>query len=229
MKAGDRRRQAVNRAKWDESVPLHVASASYDVPSFLKGRNTLEKVEIHEVGSVRGKSLLHLQCHFGMDTLSWARLGANVTGVDFSPAAIRQARKLGRITGVAGRFVESNLYDVPSHGLGRFDVVYTAKGAICWLPDLDGWARVIREHLAPGGLFYLLEDHAISDLYENDGPVGDLQQVNSYFRWTPPGTVRWDLCDEAQDAPSRELLVDPPPLGGVDRAPRGRAGSAGRA
>lgn len=185
MKPGDRRRQAINLAKWDESVPLHVASPSYDVPSFLQGRNTLERLEVRELGPVRGRSLLHLQCHFGMDTLSWARLGAKVTGIDFSPAAIRQARRLARTTGLKARFVRSNLYDVPAHRLGAFDIVYTAKGAICWLPDMSAWARIIRSHLRPGGVFYLLEDHAISDLFENDGPVKDLQLVNSYFSPSP--------------------------------------------
>lgn len=187
MKAGDRRRQAVNLAKWDESVPLHVASASYDVPSFLKGRNTLERLEIKEVGSVRRKSLLHLQCHFGMDTLSWARLGARVTGIDFSPAAIRQARRLATRTGIPSRFLRSNIYDVPALSLGTFDIVYTAKGAICWLPDLAAWARIIRQHLAPGGLFYLLEDHPMSDVFGNDGPVRELVLVHRYFQ---PGALR---------------------------------------
>jgi SAM-dependent methyltransferase len=181
MRSGDRRRQAVNLAKWDESVPLHVASPSYDVPAFLAGRNTLEPIEIQEVGSVRGKSLLHLQCHFGMDTLSWARRGADVTGIDFSPAAVREARRLARATGLPGRFVRSNVYDLPSKHLGRFDVVYTAKGAICWLPDLSEWGRIIRAHLAPGGRFYLLEDHAVSDLFENDGPVRELTLAHPYF------------------------------------------------
>ncbi len=182
MRATDRRRQTVNLAKWDESVPLHVASPSYDVPGFLKGRNTLEEVEVRELGPVRGKSLLHLQCHFGMDTLSWARLGAQVTGVDFSPAAVRQARQLARRAGLPARFVRSNLYDVPAKKLGTFDVVYTAKGAICWLPDLTAWGRIIRQHLRPGGVFYFLEDTAISDLFENEGPVEDLRFVHSYFR-----------------------------------------------
>jgi SAM-dependent methyltransferase len=182
MKPGDRRRQTVNLAKWDESVPLHVASESYNVPAFLKGRESLERLELKELGPVRGRSLLHLQCHFGMDTLSWARHGAVVTGVDFSPAAVREARKLARAAGLRARFVRSNIYDLPKLALGEFDIVYTAKGAICWLPDLSEWARIVRRQLRPGGKFYLLEDHPIADAYDNERTTTELKIISPYFR-----------------------------------------------
>ena len=113
MRARDRRRMSVNRRKWDESVALHVAAPTYDVPSFLRGRSTLQPLEIREMGSVRGKSLLHLQCHFGLDTLSWARRGALVTGVDFSLPAVQAARRLARKVGLRARFIHSNVYDLP--------------------------------------------------------------------------------------------------------------------
>src|SRR5574338_242046 len=103
---------AVNRARWDESVPIHVASKGHDMDGFLRGEKSLCPVELAEVGDVRGKTLLHLQCHFGMDTLNWARLGARVTGLDFSAPAVEQARALAERIGVGdATFVQSNVYD----------------------------------------------------------------------------------------------------------------------
>lgn len=177
----------INRDKWDESVPLHVASPLYDVPSFLKGRTTLEPLEIDGVGSVRGRRLLHLQCHFGLDTLSWARLGADVTGVDFSLPAIRAARALARQAGIDARFVHSNLYDLPKTLRGTFDIVYTGKGATCWLPDIDRWAEIVAQYLSPGGRFFLLEDHPVIEVYPNGDRVEALEAKVPYFT---PGTIR---------------------------------------
>lgn len=171
----------INRRKWDESVPLHVASASYDVPSFLRGNSTLQPLEAKELGSVRGKSLLHLQCHFGLDTLSWARLGAKVTGVDFSLPAIRAAQRLARAVGIKARFLRSNVYDLPDVLDERFDIVYTAKGVICWLPDIDRWAQVVARFLKPGGRFYFLEDHPIAEVFPNDATVTRLEPKSPYF------------------------------------------------
>jgi len=164
----------VNRHKWDESVPLHVAAPSYNVPEFLRGKSTLTPLEEREMGPVRGKSLLHLQCHFGLDTLSWARRGARVTGVDYSLPAVRAARSLARRIGADARFVHSNVYDLPKALQGQFDIVYTAKGALCWLPDIDRWAAVVAHFLRPGGTFYLLEDHPVRELFENEKPTEEL-------------------------------------------------------
>jgi len=175
----------VNRAKWDESVPLHVASAMYDVPAFVRGRSTLAPLEVEELGPVRGKSLLHLQCHFGLDTLSWARRGAIVTGVDFSLPAIRAARKLARTTRVPARFVHSNVYDLPKVLDQEFDIVYTAKGAICWLPDIRLWARVVSHFLKPNGTFYLLEDHPVAEMFQNERTTRKLALELPYFRRAP--------------------------------------------
>jgi SAM-dependent methyltransferase len=181
MRTGDRRRMGVNRRKWDESVPLHVASASYDVPSFLRGRSTLLSLELAETGPVRGKSLLHLQCHFGLDTLSWAREGAQVTGVDFSPPAIRAARRLAREARIRARFIRSNVYDLPDVLDDRFDIVYTGKGALCWLPDIDRWAEVVAGFLNPGGKLFFLEDHPFVELFPNEGATAELQPKTPYF------------------------------------------------
>jgi SAM-dependent methyltransferase len=181
MKVNDRRRMVVNRRKWDESVPLHVASRVYDVPSFLQGRSTLHSVEVKEVGPVRGKSLLHLQCHFGLDTLSWARRGARVTGIDFSLPAVRAARRLARQAGIRARFIQANVYDTPDVLDERFDIVYTGKGAMCWLPDIDAWARVLSRLVRPGGRFYLLEDHPVAEVFPNDPPITRLLPKDRYF------------------------------------------------
>jgi len=181
VKKGDRRRMGVNRRKWDESVPLHLASPLYDVPSFLRGKSALEPFETREMGSVRGKSLLHLQCHFGMDTLSWARRGAKVTGVDFSLPAVKAARRLAQRARTPARFVHSNLYDAPDVLHEQFDIVYTGKGAICWLPDIEGWARVVSGFLKPGGKLYLLDDHPIVEVFPNEEGLTRLEPKIPYF------------------------------------------------
>jgi SAM-dependent methyltransferase len=188
VRAIDRRRMEVNRRKWDESVPLHMDSPDYDVPSFRRGRLTLHPLEIREVGPVRGRSLLHLQCHFGMDTLSWARLGARVTGTDFSGPA-----SLAEELGIPATFVRSNVYDLPKALDGEFDIVYTAKGAIGWLPELRPWGSVIARFLKSGGRFYLLEDHPASDVFCNAPGTKDLVFESPYFggrpqRWVTDGT-----------------------------------------
>jgi SAM-dependent methyltransferase len=171
----------VNRDKWDESVPLHVASPLYDVPAFLRGRTTLHPLEVEEMGPVRGRTLLHLQCHFGLDTLSWARRGATVTGVDFSLPAIRAARALARRSGTPARFVRSNVYDLPGTLGGSFDLVYTGKGATCWLPDIGRWARVVAAFLAPGGRLFLFEDHPVIEVFPNGSQVTSLEAKVPYF------------------------------------------------
>src|SRR5580700_2149331 len=124
---------------WDERVPIHVAGAFYDVDGFRSGRRqlALEPFEVEEVGDVAGRTLLHLQCHFGLDTLSWARLGARVTGLDFSEPAVTAAGRLAAEIGVDADFVCADLYDaVTALGHRTFDVVYTGKGALIWLPDI---------------------------------------------------------------------------------------------
>jgi SAM-dependent methyltransferase len=189
MKPGDRRRMSVNRAWWDEAVPHHVVAPSYDVPSFLRGKSTLRSIEVRGMGRVRGKSLLHLQCHFGLDTLSWARRGARVTGVDFSLPAIRAARRLSRQSRLPARFLHSNVYDLFRVLDEQFDLVYTGKGVLPWLPDAERWAEVIGRFLKPGGRFYLLEDHPIAEVFANDATTTDLVPKFSYFG---KGPVRED-------------------------------------
>ncbi len=181
---------AANRALWDERVGIHVAGDFYDVEGFLAGRSSLREFELAEVGDVGGLSLVHPQCHFGLDTLSWAREGARVTGLDFSPAAIAAAREIADRAGLAAEFLEGNVYDaVEVLGARRFDIVYTGIGAILWLPDIERWARTMAALLAPGGRFYFAEFHPITEVFGED----DLAITNSYFDRGPhvydePGT-----------------------------------------
>ncbi|HEV2762527.1 MAG TPA: class I SAM-dependent methyltransferase, partial [Pyrinomonadaceae bacterium] len=158
-----------NRTLWDASTAIHERSAFYDVPGFKAGKSSLKPVELEEVGDVRGKSLLHLQCHFGLDTLSWARLGARVTGVDFSPEAVRLARSLAAELNLEARFVLSNVYDLPAALGEQFDVVFTSYGVLCWLPDLARWAQTVAHFLKPGGTFYAVEFHPVALTLDDEG------------------------------------------------------------
>lgn len=168
-----------NRAFWDERVPIHLRSGFYDVVGFRAGRAPLPPFEIEEVGEVAGKDLLHLQCHFGLDTLSWARRGARVVGLDFSPAAVEAARSLAADTGLEAEFVCANVYEAPEALPGRsFDVVYTGTGALDWLPDLGRWAEAIAGLLRPGGFLYLAEFHPVTWIFADE----DLTVRYDYFR-----------------------------------------------
>lgn len=153
-----------NRARWDELVDIHAQSAFYDLAGFKAGESSLFPQERKELGKdVQDQHLLHLQCHFGMDTLSWAREGAIVTGVDFSGKAIRQARALAEELDIPARFVQANVLELPNHLDGQFDVVFTSYGVLSWLPDLAQWARVIDHFLVPGGIFYVIDGHPFGE------------------------------------------------------------------
>lgn len=148
-----------NLKRWNELVDINANSKSYDLKGFKLGKTSLLSIELEELGDVRGKTLLHLQCHFGMDTLSWARLGAEVTGVDFSDKAINLAKTLSEELQIPSKFIFSNIYDMPNVLDEKFDIVYTSYGAICWLPDMVKWAQIIRGYLKPGGIFYIIDNH----------------------------------------------------------------------
>ncbi len=162
-----------NRALWNELVGVHVrAPGTYDLDSFKAGRSTLHSVEVDEVGDVQGKRLLHLQCHFGMDTLSWARRGAHAVGADFSSEAIALAQQLSTEMEVLAKFVCSNIYELPGQLDGEFDIVFTSYGILCWLPDLHGWAEVVSRFLARYGFFYIVEEHPAGNVFtECDGEL----------------------------------------------------------
>ncbi len=172
-----------NRDLWDAWVPTHVASEFYDVESFKAGRGTIDTVEAAGVGDVTGKTLLHLQCHFGLDTLSWARRGASaVTGVDFSEPAVTFARELAAELELPARFVLSDVYDTLGHLDGeRFDVVFTSYGAISWLPDLAAWAHVAAGALKPGGIFFIAEHHPFLWVFDEGVAERELRFAYPYF------------------------------------------------
>ncbi|MEU2680050.1 class I SAM-dependent methyltransferase [Streptomyces sp. NPDC007107] len=163
----------VNRARWDERVPIHAAGDYYDLDAFLAGRDVLRGFEIEEVGDVTGRTLLHLQCHIGLDTLSWARRGAaQVVGLDFSEPAVEVARGLAGSLGLSqerAAFVPSDVYDaaeaVPD---SAYDIVYTGTGALNWLPDVPRWAEVAASLVAPGGFLYLAEFHPLTDCLDDE-------------------------------------------------------------
>jgi len=176
-----------NRAWWDERVPIHIDSELYDVEGFLAGGSKLFDFVIEEVGDVAGATLVHPQCHFGLDTLSWARRGARVTGLDFSPPAVAAARDLAARAGIDdAEFVHGDVYDAPALlGGRRFDVVFTGMGALNWLPDVERWAEVMAALLQPGGRFYIAEVHPITGVFAEDS----LTVTHPYFK--PEGFV-WD-------------------------------------
>jgi 2-polyprenyl-3-methyl-5-hydroxy-6-metoxy-1,4-benzoquinol methylase len=181
--------RAANLARWEESVPLHAASDLYDLVGFRAGRDDIRPFELAELGSVAGLDLVHLQCHLGTDTLSWARRGARVVGLDFSSAAVEAAEQLAMDCDIDAEFVCSDVYNAREALAGRsFDIVYTGIGALGWLSDLDEWARVVDGLLRPGGALYLVEIHPIVLGVLSDGRT--LQQdifEAPYVRWDEKG------------------------------------------
>ncbi len=186
---------AANREHWDEITPIHARSELYDLAGFKAGKTSLSPapLELKEMGSVAQKEILHLQCHFGMDTLSLARLGAKVTGVDFSPRAIELARSLSQEIGVPANFILCNIYDLKDHLAKQFDVVYTSSGVLYWLPDLTRWAAIIAHFLKSGGFFYIWESHPILNIFDNSRQASKFKVEYSYFhspepaQWEPEG------------------------------------------
>ncbi len=170
-----------NRDHWNGVVSSHVKAPSYDVDGFRAGETTLRPIELEEVGDVSGKSLLHLQCHFGLDTMSWARLGARATGVDFSDEAISTAQSLSSELGLDARFICSNVYDLPDVLDEQFDVVFTSYGVLAWLPDLDRWAQTVAHFVKPGGTFHIAEIHPIESMMEYDADTDELRWEYPYF------------------------------------------------
>lgn len=174
----------INRSGWDQRARVHYTSDFYDVDGFLAGATSLNEIELAELTDVQGKRLLHLQCHFGLDTLSWVRKGAVCTGVDLSPVAIEQANQLAGRAGLEAEFVCSDVYSYERSQVEPFDIVFTSYGTICWLPDLERWARVIADNLAPGGRFYMVEFHPVYDLLEGYSyftlPDPDIEEGGTY-------------------------------------------------
>ncbi|MEM9921253.1 MAG: class I SAM-dependent methyltransferase, partial [Bacteroidota bacterium] len=159
---------AVNKESWNKRAVVHYDSEFYDNASFLAGRSSLNPIELELLGDVTNKSILHLQCHFGQDTLSLARLGAQVTGIDLSDQAIEKAKLLSAESGVPATFLCCDLYSLPTQLDQQFDIVFTSYGTISWLPDLDRWADVVAHFIKPGGRFVFAEFHPAVWMFSDD-------------------------------------------------------------
>lgn len=159
---------SINKKWWNKVTPVHAKSKLYNLQNFKKGKTSLQSIEIEELGDISNKKLLHLLCHFGMDTLSFARMGAKVTGVDLSDSAIKLAKKLSREIKVPARFICSNVYDLPNILNEKFDIVFASYGVLCWLKSINKWAKVINNFLNDGGTFYIVELHPFTNILSYD-------------------------------------------------------------
>lgn len=179
----------INKLGWNEVVPIHKRSELYDLEKFRNGKNKLHLLEREELGDVKGKSILHLQCHFGMDTLSLEMLGAEVTGIDFSEEAIKAAFELRDDMNMKADFILSDIYSLPEKLNKKFDIVYTSYGVLIWLPDLEKWANVISNFLKDDGFFYIAEVHPASMIFNNEESSNEkkiLEVTYPYFSKPEP-------------------------------------------
>lgn len=158
----------INRQSWNNRIDSHLKSEFYDLDGFLNGKTSLNTIELNLLGDIKGKSILHLQCHFGQDTISLSRMGADVIGVDFSDKAIESARQIAKNTDSNAKFICCDIYDLPNHLDQKFDIVYTSYGTIGWLPDLDIWAKIISKFLKPEGQFIFVEFHPVVWMFDDN-------------------------------------------------------------
>lgn len=177
--------KSINKETWNQRTEVHYDSDFYDNKSFIAGKNSLNSIELDLMGDVTGKSILHLQCHFGQDTIQWTRQGCHkAIGVDLSDKAIDRARELAKTCGSNAEFICSDIYDLPNHLEGKYDLVFTSYGTIGWLPDINRWAEVVNHFLKPGGKFLIVDFHPalwmfddnfneVTYRYFNDAPIID--------------------------------------------------------
>jgi SAM-dependent methyltransferase len=158
----------INKQSWNNRTDFHVNSTFYDMDSFYKGKSSLNDIELNLLGDIKGKSILHLQCHFGQDTISLQRMGAEVVGVDLSDKSIEMAKEIALKTNSNASFICSDIYSLPNILNQQFDIVYTSYGTIGWLPDLDKWASVIKHFLKPNGKFVFVEFHPVVWMFDDD-------------------------------------------------------------
>lgn len=183
----------INRKFWDEVTPHHISSEYYATAEFRRGANVLDPIVREGIGEIAGKRLLHLQCHFGLDTLSLARMGADVTGLDFSGKAIAEARKLAEETGIEATFIESDVLSMPDD-LGEFDVVFASWGVISWVQDISAWFRAAAQRLGRGGRLHLVDFHPVAAIM--DDTVGP---DSAFFVRYPYESDKPLIQDEASD------------------------------
>ena len=169
----------INRNAWNNKIDAHLKSEFYDLEGFLKGKTSLNDIELQLLGDIRGKTILHLQCHFGQDTISLSRLGAIVTGVDLSDKAIETGRKITKDTQSNTKFICCDIYDLPKHLNEKFDIVFTSYGTIGWLPDLNKWAEIVSQFLKPNGQFVFVEFHPVVWMFDDDFEKINYKYFNS--------------------------------------------------
>lgn len=158
----------INKTLWDEKTTHHTGSAFYKMDDFLAGNTSLNDIELAMLGDVKGKTILHPQCHFGQDTLSLARMGAKVTGVDFSGEAIKKAVQLNEQLKLDAEFICTDIYELPDKLNKQFDIVFTSYGVLGWLPDMKRWAQIVARYMKPGGTFILVEFHPVIWMFNPD-------------------------------------------------------------
>ena len=158
----------INRQSWNNRTETHLKSEFYDLDNFVKGKTSLNSIELGLLGDVKGKTILHLQCHFGQDTISLSRLGAEVTGIDLSDKAIQSAQQIAKDTHSNANFICCDIYDLPNHLDKQFDIVFTSYGTIGWLPDLDKWANIVSHYLKPNGQFVFVEFHPVVWMFDDN-------------------------------------------------------------
>jgi ubiquinone/menaquinone biosynthesis C-methylase UbiE len=158
----------INKKSWNNKTDIHIASDFYNNDNFIKGKTSLNSIELDLLGNIKGKSILHLQCHFGQDTISLQRMGANVTGVDLSDKAIDRARELAIKTNASTEFICCDIYELPKFLNKKFDLVFTSYGTIGWLPDMDKWATIVSQFLRPKGKFIFVEFHPVVWMFDDN-------------------------------------------------------------
>ena len=172
----------INRQSWNKRTETHLKSEFYDLDNFLKGKSSLNDIELKLLGDIKGKSILHLQCHFGQDTISLGRLGADITGVDLSDKAIESAKQIAKDTNSNAEFICCDIYDLPNHLDKKFDIVFTSYGTIGWLPDLDKWAKIVSKFLKPNGQFVFVEFHPVVWMFDDN-----FEKI--YYRYFNSGVI----------------------------------------
>lgn len=158
----------INKKTWNEKTDVHVSSEFYANEDFLNGKTSLNQIELKLLGDIKDKSILHLQCHFGQDTLSLSRMGAKTTGIDLSDNAILKAKEFNKLLNLDSQFICCDIYDLPNHLSQQFDIIFTSYGTIGWLPDLNKWADIISHFLKPKGQFIMADFHPVVWMFDNN-------------------------------------------------------------
>jgi SAM-dependent methyltransferase len=186
----------VNKDLWNGKTDIHIKSNYYDMDGFKAGKTSLNPIELEALGDVKGKSILHLQCHFGLDSLSLARLEAKVTAIDFSDRSIEFAKNLNQELGLDVKFICTDIYSLPNILEHKFDIVFTSYGTIVWLPDLDKWASVISKYLKPNGEFFIVDGHPFAGMYDKNFE----KIIYSYFNLGPDiEEIKGTYADKSAD------------------------------